>query len=56
VQRDMAQALRDDDERAKLASAGLEPVGNTPDEFAAMIKAETRKWGDIVRKANITVD
>jgi tripartite-type tricarboxylate transporter receptor subunit TctC len=56
VQRDMAEALRDDDVRAKLASAGLEPVGNTPDEFAAMIKAETRKWGDIVRKANITVD
>jgi tripartite-type tricarboxylate transporter receptor subunit TctC len=56
VQRDMAEALRQDDVRAKLAGAGLEPVGSTPDEFSAMIKAETRKWGDIVRKANITVD
>jgi len=56
VRRDMAEALRQDDVRAKLANVGLEPVGSTPDAFAAMIKAETRKWGDIVHKANITVE
>ena len=32
---------------------GLEPVGNTPEEFARMIDAESRKWSEIVRKANI---
>ena len=53
VQRDMAEALQQDDVRAKLASAGLEPVGSTPEAFDAMIKAETRKWSEIVRKANI---
>jgi len=56
VRRDMAEELRQDDVRAKLANVGLEPVGSTPDAFAAMIKAETRKWGDIVHKANITVE
>ena len=47
------EALKEDDVRAKLANVGLEPVGSTPDAFAAMIKAETRKWGDIVRKAGL---
>ena len=56
VQQDMAEALQQEDVRAKLLGAGLEPVGSTPDAFAAMIQAETRKWGDIVRKANITVE
>ena len=53
IQRDMAEALQAEDVKAKLAGLGLEPVGNTPDEFAALIKAETQKWGDIVRKAGI---
>jgi tripartite-type tricarboxylate transporter receptor subunit TctC len=53
VQRDMAEALQSEDVKAKLAGLGLEPVGNTPEAFAAVIKAESRKWGDIVRKANI---
>jgi tripartite-type tricarboxylate transporter receptor subunit TctC len=53
VQRDMAEALQSEDVKAKLAGLGLEPVGNTPEAFGAVIKAESRKWGDIVRKANI---
>ncbi len=56
IQRDMAEALQQDDVRAKLAALGLEPVGSTPEAFDAMIKAETKKWGDIVRKANIKVE
>jgi tripartite-type tricarboxylate transporter receptor subunit TctC len=50
---DFSEALKNDEVRAKLAGLGLEPVGNTPEEFDAMIKTETRKWTDIVRKANI---
>ena len=53
IQRDMAEALQMDDVKAKLAALGLEPVGNTPEQFAALIRAETQKWGDIVRKAGI---
>jgi tripartite-type tricarboxylate transporter receptor subunit TctC len=53
IQRDMAQALQSEDVRGKLAGLGLEPVGDTPQQFEALIRAESRKWGDIVRKANI---
>jgi tripartite-type tricarboxylate transporter receptor subunit TctC len=53
LQRDIATALKNDDVLAKLAGLGLDPVGNTPEAFDTMIKAETRKWTDIVRRANI---
>jgi tripartite-type tricarboxylate transporter receptor subunit TctC len=56
IQRDMAEALRDPDVKAKLAALGLEPVGDTPAEFAQVIQSESRKWGDIVKKANIHVE
>ena len=53
IQRDMAEALQHEDVKARLASLGLEAVGNTPQQFGALIESETRKWTDIVRKANI---
>jgi len=53
VRRDIAEALRSEDVQSKLAGLGLEPVGNTPEAFDALIKAESRKWIDIVRRANI---
>jgi len=53
LQRDIAEALQGEEVHAKLAGFGLEPVGNTPEAFDAMIKAESRKWTEIVRKANI---
>ena len=55
IQRDMAEALQAEDVQARLATLGLEPVGNTPQAFDAQIRAESRKWGDIVRKAGIKV-
>jgi len=54
VQADMAEALKQPDVMKKLADLGLEPVGDTPQEFGAVIAAESRKWGDIVKKAGIT--
>src|SRR5207237_1397025 len=53
LQRDMAEALQSEDVKAKLAGLGLEPVGNTPAEFDALIKSETHKGGELVRKAGI---
>jgi tripartite-type tricarboxylate transporter receptor subunit TctC len=53
LQKEIARALDAPDVRAKLASLGAEPVGNTPAEFAAMIGSESAKWGKIVRDAGI---
>ena len=56
IQRDMAEALQSEDVRAKLGGLGLEPVGDTPQQFDALIRAESRKWGDIVQRAGIKVE
>jgi tripartite-type tricarboxylate transporter receptor subunit TctC len=39
--------------RERFAEIGLVPVGNRPEDFARLIDSETRKWSEIVRKANI---
>ncbi|MFZ3321016.1 MAG: tripartite tricarboxylate transporter substrate binding protein [Usitatibacter sp.] len=53
IQRDAAEALRMPDVQSKLAAQGLDPVGDTPAQFASVIDAETTKWVGIVRKAGI---
>jgi tripartite-type tricarboxylate transporter receptor subunit TctC len=53
LQRDIALALKDSAVAGKLSALGLEPVGNTPQQFQAMVKSETAKWSAIVDKAHI---
>jgi tripartite-type tricarboxylate transporter receptor subunit TctC len=53
LNRDMVEALQNEDVKGKLSGLGLEPVGNTPEEFAALIKADTAKWSGVIRRANI---
>ena len=53
IQRDMAEALQSPEVKEKLSGLGLEPVGNSPAEFDALIKSDTKKWGGIVEKAGI---
>ena len=51
--RDISFVLKQDDIKAKFAGLGVEPLGNTPAAFGTMIKTESKKWTDIVHKANI---
>ena len=39
-----------------LAGEGAEPVGNTPQQFAAIIRSETQRIAQVVRKAGIKAD
>jgi tripartite-type tricarboxylate transporter receptor subunit TctC len=52
----LQDAVREPGFRAKLAEQGSEPVGNTPAEFEAFIRAEIAKWGEVVRKAGVVVE
>jgi tripartite-type tricarboxylate transporter receptor subunit TctC len=56
LSRDLARIVREPAVRAKLVEQGAEPVGGTPDELAAFIRAEQAKWGAVVRDANIKPD
>jgi tripartite-type tricarboxylate transporter receptor subunit TctC len=42
--------------KEKLAATGTDPLTSTPDEFAAYIKKEIAKWGDVIRKAGVKAD
>ena len=53
IHADMAEALAAADVKEKLSALGLDPSGNTPEDFQKMIAAESRKWSEIVRKADI---
>ena len=45
--------LRTPEHRERLTSDGLNIVAGSPDEFAAFIKAEIVKWGQVVKAAGI---
>jgi tripartite-type tricarboxylate transporter receptor subunit TctC len=49
-------AVRDPALRERFAAEGIDPVGGTPEEFAALIKRELVQWRDLVRDAKITLD
>jgi len=40
----------------RLENEGAEPIGNTPEEFAAMMKTESARWADVIKKAGISID
>jgi len=47
------EALKDPQLRELMLSQGNEIGGGSPAEFAALIKAESAKWGAVVKTANI---
>jgi len=51
-----ARAARTPEMRAILALEGAEPVGNSPEEFAAVIRAELGRWSKLVGAAGIKAD
>jgi tripartite-type tricarboxylate transporter receptor subunit TctC len=52
----IAEALRTEEMRARLAQQGSEPVGSTPAQFTAFIAAEIPKWAELVRISGATVE
>ncbi len=47
------KALQDPDLKEKILSQGNEVGGGTPEQFAALIKAEAPRWAKVVRDAKI---
>jgi tripartite-type tricarboxylate transporter receptor subunit TctC len=48
-------AINAPEAKAALAAQGAQPVGNTPAELAAVITADTARWGKVIREADIKV-
>ena len=47
------RALQAADVRNRLSADGADPVGSTPEEFAAFLRSETAKWAKVVKQAGI---
>jgi tripartite-type tricarboxylate transporter receptor subunit TctC len=53
LQKETARILETPVMKERLAIEGAEPVGNKPEEFAALIKEEMAKWSDVAKAAGI---
>ena len=53
LHREISKITAMPDVKERFATLGLEPVGNTPEEFGAYIKAEIERWGKVIRDAKI---
>ena len=42
--------------REKLLAQGDEPVGSTTAQFTEFVALENRKWGKVVKDANISLE
>ncbi len=50
------KALANPEMRERLAGEGAEPVGNTPEQFAAFVKVELAKWARAIKQAGAQID
>jgi tripartite-type tricarboxylate transporter receptor subunit TctC len=42
--------------RERFIALGLEPVGNTPEEFAEFVRKQHERYGTAVRQAKVKLD
>jgi tripartite-type tricarboxylate transporter receptor subunit TctC len=56
LHREIVAALRDPETRERLAGLGIEPVGNTPEQFGEQIKADLARWAKVVQQAKIRLE
>ncbi|MCE3000378.1 MAG: Bug family tripartite tricarboxylate transporter substrate binding protein [Betaproteobacteria bacterium] len=56
IHREVVEILKTPDMLKRMAADGSEPVGSSPAEFAAHIKAETARWSEVIKKSNIKAD
>jgi tripartite-type tricarboxylate transporter receptor subunit TctC len=53
---EIAKILRAPELKERFFAQGAEPVGNTPDEFAAFVRSEISKWKKVVEASGMQAD
>nr|WP_238945815.1 tripartite tricarboxylate transporter substrate binding protein [Vandammella animalimorsus] len=56
LNRAVVETIRDPQVEKKLIEFGIEPVGNTPEEYAALLESETTRWHQLIRDLGISLD
>jgi tripartite-type tricarboxylate transporter receptor subunit TctC len=53
LNREIVKILAQPDMKERLAMLGFDPIGSTPEQFAARIKSELATWARVIREAGI---
>ena len=53
---ELVKVMHSPEVKERLAGLGTDPVTSTPEEFAAYIRQETAKWGDVIRRSGIKAE
>jgi tripartite-type tricarboxylate transporter receptor subunit TctC len=56
LNREIRAILENPEVRRGLVDQGMDPAGGEPAKFAALIKADMEKWGDIGRRLGVKLD
>ena len=56
VSAEFAKAMRDPDVVARIAQLGYLPIAGGPADYAENLRSEIKKWGEVVKRANIRAD
>jgi tripartite-type tricarboxylate transporter receptor subunit TctC len=52
----IVKAMANPKVQESLEAKLMQPVGNTPEQFAAYMRDERERWGPVIRKNNIKLD
>ena len=53
ISADVRKVIASDEVQQALRKRGIDPVTNTPQEFAAFVRADLAKWTKIVKDAGV---
>jgi tripartite-type tricarboxylate transporter receptor subunit TctC len=53
---EVSRIVRSPEMREKLAAQGAEPGGGTPEDYAAVIRADTALWARVIRETGIKAE
>jgi len=56
MQKEIARVVQIPELRQKLIEQTADPVAGSPEELDRVVKAELRKWAEVVRSAKIKAD
>jgi tripartite-type tricarboxylate transporter receptor subunit TctC len=49
---EIIKAMQDPDTKAKLAKLSVQPLGSTPEEYAAYMQKEVERWTKVIRNSD----
>jgi tripartite-type tricarboxylate transporter receptor subunit TctC len=56
LQKEIAAVLGEPEIRERYATLGIEPVGNTPEQYTQQIRTDLARWETVVRQAKIRIE